>query len=151
MYSGIKSKLKGRNFEMKRISLSLILLVSLVLAACGGSGPSTSLKVTMTDFAFTPNSFTVPAGEEITINIVNNGAVVHNFVIMKLDTSAGAGWDEDDQPNVYWEERDVTSGSELNVTFTAPTEPGEYQIICRTVGHIASGMVGKLTVVAGEE
>ena len=136
---------------MKRLSLVLVLLISLVITSCGGSGPSTSLKVTMTDFAFTPNSFTVPAGEEISLNIVNNGAVVHNFVIMKLDTSAGPAWDESDQPNVFWEERDVSSGSELSVTFTAPTEPGEYQIVCRTAGHIASGMVGKLTVVADEE
>jgi uncharacterized cupredoxin-like copper-binding protein len=34
--------------------------------------------------------------------------------------------------------------------FTAPTDPGEYQIVCGTPGHFMSGMVGKLTVVAGE-
>ena len=136
---------------MKNKSLISVLLVSLILAACGGGGPSTSLRTTMTDFAFTPNAFTVPAGEEITLNIVNNGAVVHNFVIMQSGASAGASWDDDDQANVYWEERDITPGGELSVTFTAPAEPGEYQIVCRTLGHIASGMIGKLTVVAGEE
>lgn len=136
---------------MNKRPVVLCVLFVLVLTACGGGGPSTSLSVTMTDFAFTPNAFTVPAGEEITLTIVNNGAVVHNFVIMQLETTAGASWDEADQSNVFWEERDITPGGELNVTFTAPAEPGEYQLVCRTVGHIASGMIGKLTVVAGEE
>ncbi len=128
-----------------------MIMTSLLLSSCAGGGPSTSIEVVMTDFQFTPNTFTVPAGEEITLTIINNGAVVHNFVIMKLDTSAGEGWDEDDQANVFWEERDILPGGDLSVTFTAPAEPGEYQIVCRTVGHIASGMIGKLTVVAGAE
>ena len=41
------------------------------------------ISVTMTDFAFTPNSFTVPAGEEITFQATNNGAVNHSFAIMQ--------------------------------------------------------------------
>ena len=127
------------------------LLLIFLLAACGGNQPSTNIDVRMTDFAFTPNTFTVPAGQEITINIVNNGVVVHNFVIMKLGTTAGDTFDEEDQANVYWEERDIESGGDFSVTFTAPSEPGEYQVICRTPGHIASGMIAKLVVVAKEE
>jgi plastocyanin len=136
---------------MKRILSTLVLLTALSLSACGAGKPSTTLDVVMSDFAFTPNAYVVPAGKEITLNIRNNGAVVHNFIIMKLDTSAGADWDDTDQVNVFWEERDITPGGEISVTFTAPTEPGEYQVVCRTAGHIASGMIGKLTVVAGDE
>lgn len=136
---------------MKKNLFILILLIILSLTACGAGKPSTTINVVMTDFSFTPNAYAVPAGEEITLNIRNNGAVVHNFIIMKLDTSAGADWDEADQANVFWEERDISPGGEFSVTFTAPTEPGEYQVVCRTAGHIASGMIGKLTVVAGDE
>ncbi|HEU0293725.1 MAG TPA: cupredoxin domain-containing protein [Anaerolineales bacterium] len=128
----------------------LVLFMSMVLAACGGGQPSTTIDVTMTDFQFTPNTFTVPAGQEITLNVLNNGAVVHNFVVMKLGTSAGEAFDDEDQANVFWEERDIPAGGDLSVAFTAPTEPGEYQVVCRTAGHIASGMVGKLVVVTGE-
>lgn len=135
---------------MNKIRYALVLFISIVLAACGGGQPSTTIDVTMTDFQFTPNTFTVPAGEEITLNILNNGAVVHNFVVMKLGTSAGEAFDDEDQANVFWEERDIPAGGDLSVAFTAPTEPGEYQVVCRTAGHIASGMVGKLVVVTGE-
>ena len=128
----------------------LILLAAVILAACGGSAPSTTLDVSMTDFQFAPNTYTVPAGQEITLNILNNGAVVHNFVIMKLGTSAGESFDEEDEGNVFWAERDIPAGGDLTVTFTAPTEPGEYQVVCRTQGHIASGMFGTLNVVAAE-
>jgi plastocyanin len=128
----------------------LILIVTTFLASCGGSKPSTTIDVTLIDFQFTPNSFTVPAGKEITLHVLNNGAVVHNFIIMKLGTSAGEAFDAEDEANVYWGERDVPAGGDLSVTFTAPSEPGEYQIVCRTQGHIASGMFGTLIVVAPE-
>ena len=134
---------------MNKKRFVLVLLVMMFLASCGG-GPSTTLEVVMTDFQFTPNNYTVPAGEEITINIVNNGAVVHNFVIMKLGTSAGDTFDAEDEPNVYWQETDIPPNGDTTTTFTAPAEPGEYQVVCRTAGHIASGMIGKLTVVTAE-
>ena len=136
---------------MKRIIIVFMaVLLSLVLTSCGGGGPTTTINVTMTDFQFTPNQFTVPAGQEITLNVTNTGAVVHNFIIMKLGATAGATYEDDDDANVYWEERDIQPGGDFSVTFTAPTEPGEYEVVCRTEGHIASGMIAKLTVVAAE-
>jgi len=125
-------------------------LFSLLLTSCGGAGgASKSINITMTDFQFQPNQFTVPAGQEITFTSANNGAVVHNFVIMKLGTSAGPMFDEEDVPNVYWEV-ELLPGADISTSFTAPTEPGDYEVVCRTEGHIASGMTGKLTVVAAE-
>jgi plastocyanin len=136
---------------MRRIQFMVAILCSLVLVSCGGAGGSTTnLDVTMTDFQFQPNQYTVPAGEEITLNSTNNGAVVHNFVIMKQGTSAGAAFDDEDVPNVYWEV-ELQPGGSITTSFTAPAEPGEYEVVCRTEGHIASGMTGTLTVVAPEE
>lgn len=135
---------------MKRIPIILSVLLSLAVASCSGGGPTTTINVTMTDFQFTPNQFTVPAGQEITLNVVNTGAVVHNFVIMKFGTTAGDIFDDDDEANVYWQEVDIQPGGDITTTFTAPTEPGEYQVVCRTEGHIVSGMTSKLTVVPSE-
>jgi plastocyanin len=136
---------------MKKVFVVLAVLLSLTLGACGGAGgPSTTIDVTMTDFQFQPSQFTIPAGQEITFNSSNNGAVVHNFVIMKLGTHAGDFFDEEDLPNVYWE-NELQPGSSTSTTFTAPSEPGEYEVICRTEGHIMSGMVAKLTVVPAQE
>lgn len=136
---------------MKRTLIIAAVLFSLVLVSCGGGGgASTNINVTMTDFQFQPNQFTVPAGQEITFNSSNNGAVVHNFVIMKLGTSAGDFFDDEDASNVYWE-TEIQPGGSINTTFTAPSEPGEYQVVCRTEGHIVSGMTARLTVVPAED
>ena len=136
---------------MKRRFIFTAVLFSLLLVSCGGSGGvTTAIDVRMTDFQFQPSQFTVPAGEEISFSSSNNGAVVHNFVIMKLGTTAGDMFDEEDIPNVYWEVELVPGGT-TETSFTAPAEPGEYQVVCRTEGHIASGMTGKLTVVTPEQ
>ena len=135
---------------MKRTLIIAAVILSLVLVSCGGSGASTKINVTMTDFQFQPNQFTVPAGQEITFNSTNNGAVVHNFVIMKLGTSAGPFFDDEDVPNVFWQV-EIQPGGSVDTSFTAPTDPGDYEVVCRTEGHIASGMTAKLTVVASEK
>ena len=134
---------------MKRILIIAAVSLSLMLVSCGGGGASTKINVTMTDFQFQPNQFTVPAGQEITFDSTNNGAVVHNFVIMKLGTSAGPFFDDEDVPNIFWQV-EIQPGSSVNTSFTAPTDPGDYEVVCRTEGHIASGMTAKLTVVAGK-
>ena len=137
-----------RTFTLAAVLLSLLLVT---LTSCGGGGGvTTSIDVSMTDFQFQPNQFMVPAGQEISFTSSNNGAVVHNFVIMKLGTSAGDLFDDEDVPNIFWEV-ELVPGANTETSFTAPPEPGEYEIVCRTQGHIASGMTGKLTVVPAEE
>jgi len=134
---------------MKKI-LTIIVLSSLVLvlAACSGGGQaSTNITITLTDFQFIPNSFTVPAGQQITIDASNTGSVVHNFVIMKAGSTAGDSWDGSDEANGYWQLQ-LNPGTSQNTSFTAPTDLGEYQIVCSTPGHLESGMIAKLTVVS---
>src|SRR5919106_4546386 len=109
---------------MKRTLIIAAVFLSLTLVSCGGgSGASTKINVTMTDFQFQPNQFTVPAGQEITFSSNNNGAVVHNFVIMKLGTSAGPFFDDEDVPNVFWQV-EIQPGSSVNTSVTASTDPG---------------------------
>jgi uncharacterized cupredoxin-like copper-binding protein len=137
--------------NMKKIPSVVIIAISLVLAACGGnsSKPSTKIDVTMTDFQFQPNAFSVPAGQEISFNATNNWGVVHSFVIMKQGQSAGTEFNEEDQPNVYWQV-EIQPGGSAKTSFTAPQEPGEYEIVCHVPGHVQAGMVGKLNVATGE-
>ncbi|NWG06905.1 MAG: cupredoxin domain-containing protein [Chloroflexi bacterium] len=134
---------------MKKVSFVLLLGLILTLAACGNGGSSTTINVLFTDFAFNPTEFTIPAGQEITVNATNNGAVVHEFVIMKYGQTIGDTFGDEDEENIYWEV-EVDPGQSKTETFTAPTEPGEYQLVCGTEGHFAAGMYGKIIVVAGE-
>lgn len=133
---------------MSRKLLVLFLVFTFVLVSCGGSStPSTTIDVVFAEFTFTPNVFTIPAGQEITLNMTNNGAVIHEFVIMKLGETVGEDFGDEDKGNIYWEVK-AEVGEKKTVTFTAPTEPGEYQVVCGTKGHYAAGMIGALTVVA---
>jgi uncharacterized cupredoxin-like copper-binding protein len=125
----------------------IVMVLALALTACGASGASTNLKVALTEFMFDPSEFTVPAGQEITIELSNNGAVMHDFIIMKYGTTVGDEFDEEDQANVYWE-AELEPGTTSTYTFTAPSEPGEYQVVCGVEGHYQAGMVAKLIVVA---
>jgi uncharacterized cupredoxin-like copper-binding protein len=133
----------------KKMTLVAIMGFALILSACGVGGPSTTLNITMTDFLFEPMEFTVPAGQEITVNAVNNGAVEHEFVIFKLGQTAGEKFGDEDEENIYWEV-EVQPGQSATATFTAPTDVGEYYVTCGIEGHLEAGMNGNLTVVAGE-
>ena len=135
---------------MKKLLFVLFFVMTFILSAFGGgAGPSTPIDVTFLEFSFTPSSFTVPAGQEITINASNNGAVVHEFVIMKLGQTVGDDFGDEDEGNIYWE-IEAEPGKSVTATFTAPSEPGEYQVVCGTKGHYMAGMVGKLIVMAGK-
>jgi uncharacterized cupredoxin-like copper-binding protein len=137
---------------MKKTVFFIMLIFSLVLTACGGSksSPTTELNVTMTDFQFSPNQFTVPAGQEITLSANNNGGVIHNFVIMQKGTSAGTEFTDEDLPNVYWQV-DIAPGGSTETSFVAPSDPGDYEVVCKTPGHVQAGMIAKLTVVASDQ
>lgn len=132
---------------MRKVFSTIMLVCMFIVAACGGNRPSTNLKVDMVEFIFTPAEFVIPAGQEITITAVNNGAVIHEFVIMNFGQTIGEDFGDEDEGNIYWEV-EAEPGKTVTATFTAPTEPGEYQVVCGTEGHFIAGMVGKLTVVA---
>jgi len=131
---------------MKKKLLTLLLLTMLSLSACTQNGASNTLNVEINDFAFTPNQFSIPAGEQITLHATHNGLVEHDFVIMKLGTDVGGHFDDEDLANVYWQVR-IQPGASLTATFTVPNEPGTYQIVCAMPGHVEAGMVGTLEVI----
>ena len=126
--------------------LVAVLGLALPLSACSSSSkPSTNLNVTMTDFEYSPHTFIVPVGQAITLHANNNGAVEHTFVIMKFGTAVVEKFTDADQANVYWQIK-LGPGESVTETFTAPNEPGEYQVVCDTPGHFQAGMIAKLVV-----
>jgi uncharacterized cupredoxin-like copper-binding protein len=138
-----------RRYLIKKFSLGgIVLLLGFLLAACTSKdSPTTSLDVAMTDFAYTPNAYLVPASKQITLNLQNNGAVTHQFIIMKYGTNVGTDFGPEDKPNIYWQ-IELVAGEGGSYAFTAPSQPGENQVVCGVSGHFMAGMAGKLTVVA---
>jgi plastocyanin len=131
-------------------TISAVLLITvLVLAACssGGSssGGTTTLKVDATEFAFNPANVTVPAGASVTLTLNNTGTVDHTWVILKqgVNVTTATGLD----PNsIYFASSKVAAGQSGTFNFTAPSTPGDYEIICDLPGHLEGGMKGTLTV-----
>ena len=69
----------------RTLTVAVALLVAVPLGACGddddvggGDGAaSTSIEATASEFQFDPDSWTVPAGEEFTIDFSNDGTLEH--------------------------------------------------------------------------
>lgn len=124
-------------------SLALVVTLVLGLAACTGSAsdndPSGAAASAIADGAiqvelkdtmkFEPSTLTVHAGEEVVVLLKNTGAIPHNFTIEP------AGIDVTLDPK-----------KSETVEFTAPADPGEYEIACTEPGHENAGMIGTLIV-----
>jgi uncharacterized cupredoxin-like copper-binding protein len=125
------------------------------MGACAdGDAASTNLEVTTTDFQFSPNSWTVPAGEEISIDITNDGSVLHEWVLMRpgVNIESEADLPETEEEllaEFVYVEDEVEAGANKTLTFTAP-DVGTYQVICAIETHFDAGMEGTLTVVEAE-
>lgn len=88
---------------------------------------------------FTPTSFNVTAGEEVTVEFVNEGDNGHNW-----------GVDLDQDGELQDAERTATIGKDrtTTITFTAPSQPGDYAFWCDISGHREAGLEGTMTVQA---
>ena len=126
------------------VSSVLTLALSLILTACGSN--KTILNVTTTDTGYDSATYTVPAGAEVTLNMTNTGVLEHEFAILKLGEHVIPPFGDKDEDKILWELDAVQAGTTLSGTFTAPTEPGEYDVICGVPGHIELGMVATLIV-----
>lgn len=119
-----------------------LLAVALLAAACGGNGGNgtpdptttttvaggTEITIRTTEFAFDPDNIQAPAGVPVTLILVNDGVVEHDFSIDEIDLHILV------QPGETQRE---------TVTFTA----GTYEVHCTVPGHHEAGMTA--TLVAG--
>ena len=143
---------------LKKILVPAVLAV--LLSACGGAPASkTAINVEMTDFAYTPSSSTITAGQPVTITLENKGLVEHDFVVSKIDVtdvSEGSGGMDmgHDMNNMghdmggaeYDLHVSIPSGESNTITFTSKSA-GVYQFFCTVPGHKEAGMIGELTIV----
>ena len=139
----------------KKVLLGLAFV--LLLSACGGATQSTTeITVEATDFAYSPLSIIVPAGQPVTLTLKNAGKVEHDFVVEKIRlTDVLASNSEPAEHHQMGHESDydlhffAKAGETASLQFTA-IEPGTYEIFCSIEGHKEAGMIGKLIVAAPE-
>jgi iron uptake system EfeUOB component EfeO/EfeM len=120
------------------LALPLVAVVPL-LAACSGDEPeatasqsASNVEIVATEYAFSPENVTVPAGE-VTFTVRNDGQEEHEFEIFQGD-------------RVIDEVEGLIPGLERDLTVTL--DPGEYRIVCMLNDHLERGMEATLTVTA---
>lgn len=84
-----------------------------------------TVEVEMSDNAFEPNAFAVPAGATVTFELPNVGAVPHNMRV-----AADLAGDYDSPESVVSTPQIVSVGSTGTLTWTAPAEAGTYLFRC---------------------
>jgi uncharacterized cupredoxin-like copper-binding protein len=130
---------------MRDVTRSLLLL-TLLLTACGGQPRSASaqMQVTISTDRFTPNQWRIPGGESIQIQILNQTQIAHEWVLLKAPPKDPYGAEEEAQVLVRIQ---VAAGETRSAQFRAPAAPGEYSVTCSIPGHLEKGEIGKVVVV----
>lgn len=135
--AGVGRALDGEAFWSGLKDGALVLVAAfLVVVGIGykahqsSTGPSVAsngnIDVTLSEFAIDGN-FSAPPGD-VTLNITNAGAVVHDVVVTGLGKTAP-----------------IDAGG-TDTLILAKLAPGSYEIFCDLPGHKASGMVTTLKV-----
>lgn len=99
-------------------------------AEAAGTAAATVVDVVLSEFKIEPANIVVAPGP-VTLRVVNNGSMAHNFAIAELDIRTAM----------------LNAGESETLEFDAVE--GTYKTVCEVAGHEASGMVGTLTVRAG--
>ena len=110
---------------------------------------------------FNRNKITVSVGQKIELTLKHTGklpkaAMGHNIVILKQGTGVATfaqkaiaasenDYIPEDDTDVIVNTKMLGGGESDTITFTAPTEKGEYDFICSFPGHYAM-MRGKFVV-----
>jgi uncharacterized cupredoxin-like copper-binding protein len=136
----------------------LILIAVMLLSACASrpSQPSTELTVEMTDFAYTPSSVTIPAGQPVTLTVNNTGKIEHDFVVEKIDVATEVIQDNGSNAHhAHGAEQNFdlhisARPGEASIVQLTISEPGTYKVFCSVEGHEEAGMIGELTVIDQE-
>ena len=95
--------------------------------------PTSAVKITMAATGITPSSFTVSAGEAVTLSIADGDTQSHIFKF--------------DDPSLSAVAVGIGPGDPIRVlSFNAPTKPGSYAYFCDVPGHRARGEQGTMIV-----
>lgn len=147
--------IKGNHTVKKALFLTSLLV--LLLSACGAPQPVNEVTLQLTDFAYSFPSFTIVAGEPVTLKLVNTGAVEHDFVIEKVTVEFDLkqdGGSTEHHAHGAQENYDLhisAMPSKTSVAQITIDEPGIYKFFCSVEGHLEAGMLGELTVVPQDE
>jgi plastocyanin len=104
----------------------------------------TAIAVSMTNYAFTPSTLTLKAGETYRIHFSNDSGKSHDFSAREfLQSSTVAPADKGRLED--GDEVELEGGQSVDVTIT-PNRAGTYPVSCTHFMHSMLGMTGKIVV-----
>jgi len=104
----------------------------------------TAITVSMTNYAFTPSTLTLKAGETYRIHFSNDAGKGHDFSAREFfQSSTIAAADKSKLED--GEEVELDGGQSADITLT-PNHPGTYPVTCTHFMHSMLGMTGKIVV-----
>jgi len=108
----------------------------------------TTVRVDLTEMAFTPKNLTFEAGKPYKLEVRNSGEVKHEFTANSFFRSIALRKLEDGQAEIklpFLSEVEVFAGKQADLYFV-PLIPGTYEMLCEITGHREAGMEGTITV-----
>ena len=108
----------------------------------------TTVRVDLTEMAFTPKNLTFEAGKPYKLEVRNSGEVKHEFAADSFFRSIALRKVEDGQAEIklpFLSEVEVFAGKQADLYFV-PLIPGTYEMLCEITGHREAGMEGTITV-----
>ena len=140
----------------RRLGPSLLFVGTLLPAiavACGGDSGSagapptpTTIEVTADELRFNPGTIEVPAGQMVTLRLVNEDDMEHDLEVQGLmprGISGGAHGDHGGSATSVAVH--TQAGETASVEFQAE-DRGTYEVFCTVPGHKELGMVAELVV-----
>jgi uncharacterized cupredoxin-like copper-binding protein len=123
----------------------ILVAAAVAFAATRGGDAGNERTITIHFSQFAPGAITLPAGEPVTIRLVNDDPIGHEWIVGTDDVHArhrtGTEPYHDSIPTEVT--IDAFETRETTITFD---EPGEYAFICHLPGHEAYGMAGTIRV-----
>jgi uncharacterized cupredoxin-like copper-binding protein len=131
------------------LCLATLAIAAVVLSGCGGNAASASdtrVTVTFRFSHFEQKVIAVPAGQPISITLINNDPIEHEWIVGSEEMHERHRTGTDGYHDAVPTEVTVPALTTRKTTVRFDT-PGDYSFVCHLPGHEAYGMKGMLRVV----
>jgi len=135
---------------MKKLSaflLCLFLFASVsALSACGGDATTSDptvpqvVRIPMGEMYFKPATTTFKVGQHYKLELVNEGAIIHEFVITNVRKAGQSREDLDNEALYHADQINPGQSMTVDFTFKQPAPASTLEFECAYPGHYEQGM-----------
>jgi len=128
---------------MRRTFIALLSAFGIWSASASAQNAPETLTVTLSSYAFAPDSITLRAGVPVRLHLVNSADKGHSFSAPEFFAAASVA--PADQSKVENGEVEVDPGQSVDLSVT-PARAGTYSLDCSHFLHAIMGMRGHIAV-----